>query len=255
MPNKSCWIAGSVLVILLCQPWRAGAATQSADAHERFARQPIAFEVLHRKGDCPVHVARGPGYHVAIEAGTAALTMFRRARGNAADASGPIQAEQVAIRFLEAQPGTCPEATAPPIAVHHHYISRDPVHWRTQVPLHREVVQRSIYPGVDVIWYGRQRDLEFDLVLQPGADPTLIRIAIREALAVSLAPDGALDIQVAGGRVRQHVPRAYQEIGGRRVAVEAGYVLEKQPTGQVVTLRLRRGELDLKRSVVSGGGC
>jgi hypothetical protein len=30
----------------------------------------------------------------------------------------------------------------------------------------------NVYPGVDLVYYGKQRQLEYDFVIQPGADPS-----------------------------------------------------------------------------------
>jgi len=57
-------------------------------------------------------------------------------------------------------------------------IDRDPQKWRTHVPNYRRVRYRSVYPGIDVIYYGNPRELEFDFALGPGADVRRIRLAL-----------------------------------------------------------------------------
>ncbi len=57
-------------------------------------------------------------------------------------------------------------------------IDPDPQKWRTHVPNYRRVRYQSIYPGIDVIYYGNPRELEFDFVVAPGADARRIRLAL-----------------------------------------------------------------------------
>src|SRR4051794_22807143 len=56
-------------------------------------------------------------------------------------------------------------------------IGRDKAKWVTGVPQFGKVIRRGVYPGVDMVFYGNQRQLEYDFVLAPGADPNRIEIA------------------------------------------------------------------------------
>ena len=57
-------------------------------------------------------------------------------------------------------------------------IDPDPQRWRTHVPNYRRVRYRNVYPGIDVVYYGNPRELEFDFLLAPGADVRKIRLAL-----------------------------------------------------------------------------
>ena len=71
----------------------------------------------------------------------------------------------------------------------------DPRNWRTHVPNYRRVRYRNVYPGIDVVYYGNPRELEFDFVVAPGADPRRIRLTLDD-------PD-----------LRIRLPRVYQNHG------------------------------------------
>ena len=51
------------------------------------------------------------------------------------------------------------------------YFIGKPDEWRTNIPTYARVRYRSLYPGIDLVFYGNNRELEYDLVVSPGADP------------------------------------------------------------------------------------
>jgi hypothetical protein len=96
-----------------------------------------------------------------------------------------------------------------------YFIGNDPSKWRTNVPNYAKVKYANVYPGVDLVYYGNQRQLEFDLVVQPGADPKAVRLDFRAAVNGKQAPlriDDKVDLVVGtkGGEVIFHKPVVYQ---------------------------------------------
>jgi hypothetical protein len=98
-----------------------------------------------------------------------------------------------------------------------------PDHWKLDVPHFARVRWNQPYPGIDVAYYFNDARLEYDLVVAPGADPSRIRLKFSGARVTHLDPDGALRFDLGGVEVRQLPPVAYQQIGGKRVKVEARY--------------------------------
>lgn len=97
---------------------------------------------------------------------------------------------------------------------------------RVDVPVYRRLRYTSVYPGIDLLFHGRQDMLEYDFIVAPGADPERIHLDYAGARYVRLAPDGGLRIGVEGGEIVQRPPIVYQEIGGRRVAVAGHYRID-----------------------------
>src|SRR5439155_49910 len=58
-----------------------------------------------------------------------------------------------------------------------YFIGDDPGKWRTDIATFAKVQYRGVYPGIDLIYYGNGRQLEYDFVVSPGADPAAIRLA------------------------------------------------------------------------------
>ncbi|MCH7771009.1 MAG: SBBP repeat-containing protein, partial [Bacteroidetes bacterium] len=107
-----------------------------------------------------------------------------------------------------------------------YFIGNDPQKWYTNVPSYTKVEYREVYEGVDLVYYGNQRQLEFDFVIAPGADPNVIKLDFEGADRLEIDESGDLVIYVEGGELRQHKPVIYQEIDGNRKAVSGGYVLQ-----------------------------
>jgi photosystem II stability/assembly factor-like uncharacterized protein len=106
-----------------------------------------------------------------------------------------------------------------------YFIGNDPSHWHTHVPTYAKVEYQQVYPGIDLVYYGNQQQLEYDFVVAPGADPSPIGLGFTGADRVEV--DGQGDLVVHGGsqEVRQHKPVVYQEMSGRRREVASGFVL------------------------------
>lgn len=98
--------------------------------------------------------------------------------------------------------------------------------WRTELPVYRAVEARQVYPGIDLVYYGTQRQLEFDFIVAPGADPNAIELALDGAADVEITDQGELMVHTPAGQVRYHKPVIYQVLEGRRREVPGGYVLE-----------------------------
>ena len=78
---------------------------------------------------------------------------------------------------------------------------------------------------MDLIYYGNQQKLEYDFVVQPGANLNRILLEFSGADKITLDDNGDLLLQLAGDSIRQHKPIVYQEIGGVRQMLSGNYVL------------------------------
>ena len=92
-----------------------------------------------------------------------------------------------------------------------YFIGNDPKKWRTNVPSYTRVKYESVYPGVDLVYYGNQRQLEYDLVVAPGADPNQIKLSFAGADGMRVdAASGDLVVKVGDEEVRFHKPTVSQ---------------------------------------------
>ncbi|QOY86048.1 DUF7948 domain-containing protein [Paludibaculum fermentans] len=131
--------------------------------------------------------------------------------------------EPVRIQFAGARRTARPEALQPLPGKVNYLLGVDRAKWRTNVPTWQRVRYRDVYPGIDLEYYGNQRNVEYDLVLQPGADPKQLRIRVDGASSTRVSKSGDLLIGTEHGEMVQHRPVVYQEYGGARRPVKAEY--------------------------------
>ncbi|MEO8024955.1 MAG: SBBP repeat-containing protein [Bryobacteraceae bacterium] len=94
--------------------------------------------------------------------------------------------------------------------------------WTIDAPTWRRLRVKNLYPNIDLVYYGNHRQLEFDFVLAPGAEPSRIRMTFESAASVRIAENGDLRI----GGFRQHRPVVYQEIHGVRRKINGWFRVE-----------------------------
>ena len=101
----------------------------------------------------------------------------------------------------------------------------DPARWRTNIPTFARLRYSQVFPGIDLVFYGTGDDLEHDFIVAAGADPKQINLELQGAKKISVNAAGDLLIHMDGGDLLLKKPAAYQEIGGARRKVDAGFAL------------------------------
>ena len=92
---------------------------------------------------------------------------------------------------------------------HSYFLGNDETRWRTGVPLYGSVRYQDLYPGIDVRLREANGVPEYDLLLQPGADLSLVGVHVGGAKRLSLASNGSLVIDTALGPVTQPKPKTW----------------------------------------------
>ncbi|MEK6302582.1 MAG: hypothetical protein AABO41_17865 [Acidobacteriota bacterium] len=104
-----------------------------------------------------------------------------------------------------------------------YFIGNDPEKWRTNISNYAKVRYRSVYRGIDLVYYGDQGSLEYDFNVAPGANPRAIRLCFDGGDRLRIDENGDLVFSTSVGEVRQRKPVVYQEINGRRRSIAARY--------------------------------
>jgi len=130
------------------------------------------------------------------------------------------------MRFVNGAPST-PAVEDRRASYSNYFVGADRSRWRERVPQYDRVIQRQVYPGIDVVYYGTSvgAHLEFDFVVAPGADPSRIAMRWENAGGVRVNQEGHLVVSTAAGDLVQHAPKVYQSREGQRTLVVATYVL------------------------------
>jgi hypothetical protein len=108
-----------------------------------------------------------------------------------------------------------------------YFIGSDQSKWSTDIPSYKKVEYRDIYPGIHLIYYGNQRQLEYDFVVTPGADPELITLSFEGCEKMRISEGGDLIISIGGGEeISFHKPHIYQEVEGIKRPIAGNYRLQ-----------------------------
>jgi len=222
--------------LVLCAALTLAAAPREAaitQAQATLAQTPLRFEANQGQWDPAVlYAVRSGGYDL----------MFTK-RGPALTVAG---SHRVDISLPNSNPDATIEALGKlPTRTDYFLGARD--QWHTNIANYSRIRYDAVYPGVDVVYYGRQNQLEFDFVLQPGADPRAIRLRFQGARHLSITPEGDLAFDFGNGRMLQKKPLIYQEdpLTAARREIPGRYV---KLAGNVVALRL--DGYDRKRPLV-----
>ena len=106
-----------------------------------------------------------------------------------------------------------------------YFVGRDPAKWRTNISSYSRVKYTDVYPGIDLVFYGNQRRLEYDFIVAPGADPNSIALNVEGARKLRLNSRGDLLASIAGGEVELQKPVIYQQIHGQRREISGNYTI------------------------------
>jgi hypothetical protein len=246
--TKATCIAGFVVAFTLCivaVPLFSAPTTAVADRN--YGKAPIAFEPNLGQSDSQVKfLARADGYTLFL---TPAETVFLLKAATAEARPGQVNSEAGAalrVRFLHANEAAPMQATKELIGKVNYLRGKDPNGWHTDIPTFAEVAQRGVYPGIDVVYYGNQRQLEYDLVVAPDANPRAIALSFIGAENVKIDANGDLVISSAAGDVRIRRPLAYQQgQNGEREIVAANYTLRGAHN-----VSIKVGRYDKRRQLV-----
>jgi len=206
-----------------------------------YADLRLSFEVNQGQTDPSVkYLAHGPGYTLWLTADQAVLALGSSAQPSTTS----LPVVRLELVGSDAAPRVSGEQPLP--GESNYFLGNNPQAWHTRIPTFAQVRYRNVYRGVDLIYYGRQGQLEYDFVVQPGADPSSIQFAINSDEKVGnrqkpvggamegqdpapagqsaidnrksstsgplrIDGNGDLVVGIEGGEVRFHKPVVYQE--------------------------------------------
>jgi hypothetical protein len=195
----------------------------SASAAYPWGAKELRFEANRGQTDADVaFLARGPGFLLLLKAGEAVLRLDECAYCAVA---GPGLAEPIVRMRLDGAREASRLEAREELAGRTHYLrGHDPRRWLSGIRSYRKVVNRDVYPGIDLIYYSREGQLAFDLQVAPGADPGAIEVVFDGADSLELGEQGELDLDVGGRSLRVGRPWVYQETNGQRRPIATTYV-------------------------------
>ena len=207
---------------------RAGATSQMSEA---YGRVPLMFEPANTSDN--EFLCRGLGYQLFLSPTEATLALTSRKanprieKGELADTTflrSAAKSTVVRVRFCNANTTAKADGLEQLPTKVNYLLGNNPEQWRTQVPAFGKVRYQNVYPGIDLVYYGNQRQMEYDFVVAPGASIEPIELCFQGVTKTDIDASGDLVLQTADGQIRQHKPVVYQEINGVRREVAGHYV-------------------------------
>lgn len=209
-----------LLCLLLCLAPSSWAWAAAEQAHLERPDSPLYFEANRGQSASPAtYLARGPGYRLALS-GQEAVLMLAPSR----DTPGQLQAAALRMRFVGASPAVRPQGQQL-LPGRSNYLVGPRSEWRQGIPHYAQVRYPALYPGVDLVFYGQGKQLEYDFVVAPGADPGIIALDFQGAREVRLRANGDLLLETPHGTLVQRRPVIYQLDKGVRQPVAGRYLL------------------------------
>jgi beta-propeller repeat-containing protein len=129
------------------------------------------------------------------------------------------------VKLVGAQASAVAEGVDPLPGKSSYFLGNDPARWQSNVPHYAKVKFRDVYDGIDLIYYERGEHLEYDFVVNPGANPEAIRIQVQGTEGMHLTADGNLVLRTRGGEHVMRKPVLYQESEQGRREIAGGYRL------------------------------
>lgn len=218
-----------LLFVLFTRAQGAPLATQSALS--RFGGRELSFEPASDETTASRFLARGRNYEFVLSATQLHFALLKTTHTNAASrlgrdkrlSSGSGATVIAGMEFLKANPEARIQGEGELVGKVNYFIGSDPAVWRTCVPTFAKLRVRDLYPGVDLIYYGNQRELEYDFAIAPHTDPRTIRMHFAGIDRVVVDEQGQLIINIGGTELRQPQPVIYQPSGNSHLPVQGGY--------------------------------
>jgi len=245
-------LACLVLPVMCAHAQSAASTSLQTTAGQRmtivkaYGQLPLTFEENRGQIDAPVKfLSYGPGYRLLLTPTEAVLS----AQSPGSSLHRPALLPAGSDPTKNSSQATVPPKTSPPVVLRmklldanqrtivsgqeelpgksHYFIGNDPSKWCTNVRQFAKVLYQGVYPGVDLVYYSHQQELEYDFILKPGADPRRILLAIKGADGLRLE-HGDIVLTTSSGDAHLRSPRVYQEEKGKRHEVGGRYVLRSK---------------------------
>jgi len=192
-------------------PLRNQTQGSKATARTALMNLPLSFEAAEKPNQFLVH---GGGYRLMIGSSQATIAVNEQSR-----------VKILQMKLIGADAKVKGDARDQLPGKRNYFLGNDPAKWRVNVPTYGKVRYDEVYPGISLVYYGREGRLEYDFQILPGADPHAIKFGFSGEVRPRIAANGDLVLRFKGGELREPAPTVYQEVAGARQSVPGRYLL------------------------------
>jgi Abnormal spindle-like microcephaly-assoc'd, ASPM-SPD-2-Hydin/Beta-propeller repeat len=221
----------SAVVFLTCIP-----STTALGASRQDMSLPLIFEENH---------GQAPQQYQYLSHYNGMETMFLRGGVDFLLPEATKDHQRLGMRFVGLDAASRVAATDLLKSHTNYLLGADSSRWIRAIPNYGQVEYKSIYPGVDLVFYGNGSKLEHDFQIAAGADPSAIRFRLEGAEGVDLSSSGDLQIHLHEGTLILDKPMAYQLTPSGRKPVSAAFAIAKN--GEI---KFQVGAYDRKRPLI-----
>jgi hypothetical protein len=259
--RKFCFVLLSLALVSTClsaqtQTGPGPTLQKRAAALSEYGKLPLSFEANRGQTDGQVKfLSRGSGFSLFLTGDEAVIALKKTGPSQIdprrriltptrmADTDGSSASVKLHMQLLGANMESRVVGAAELPGKVNYFIGNDPAKWRTNVPTYAQVKYENVYPGVDLVYYGNRGRLEYDFVVAPGTDPSVIALRFRGGSDVAVDQNGELLLNSED--VRFQKPVVYQNTDGTRKPVESQYVMTAENT-----IRFTVGDYDRSQPLV-----
>lgn len=252
----SLFLLGCTVALSVATTSRTPSASSRSHKTATYAKLPLSFEVNRGQAEANAKfVAHGNGYALLLtDRGEPVLALHgqphrtsgsqvesRSEAPNLSDLRESTEQALVRLEFPRGNPSPEVQGEQPLPGRSNYLLGNDRSKWLVNVPHYGQVRYRQVYPGVDLLYYAKEQQLEYDFIVSPGTNPDSIRMTLRGAQGIEHGASGQLELRTAAGNAVLHKPVAYQQGPGGEREVVCNYVLDN---GE---LRFALGDYDRSR--------
>jgi RHS repeat-associated protein len=209
---------------------------QSPQSAATYANLPLQFEQNLGQTDTSVQfLSRGPGYTAFFTANEAVFVLRPPTPTATNPPRNPIErinqlralnstpSKVIRMKLVGADTSARASGESKLPGTVNYFIGNDPTKWHTDIPTYSTVRFAGVYPNSDLVYYGNQRQLEYDLVVNPGGDPKNIAFTFEGADSSTLDSSGDFRLMTTVGELRLTKPAVYQIKSGQRVNIDGRF--------------------------------
>lgn len=204
---------------------------------QRYGKLPLSFEMNRGQADDRVKfLSRGSGYTLFLTPTEVVLNLHHnpaedqngalrgRLKDTFRDEIRPMAGDVIRLGVVDANANPKITGVEELPGKSNYFIGRDPSKWRKGISNFAKVKMEDVYPGIDLVYYGNQQQLEYDWIVKPGANPGLIRFAVKGSIHLEIDTQGNLLLDEQGD-LRLSKPFIYQQQAGSQVEIAGSFIL------------------------------
>ena len=141
-----------------------------------------------------------------------------------------IAAHGVEMKFQNASTSIKHTPLRPVATQFSYFLSNDKNSWAGNLKGYEEVLYENVYPGINMRIYMHQYVLKYEFIVQPQADPSLIKFSYEGASNVSLNESGQTVVKTSISEFREAQPYSFQVFSKGTKEVRSEFELQDDKT-------------------------